>query len=179
MNSKILKAGFPLIVLSLFVATDGKADDLHQMLPSAPLHKEATLRHICAVTLRVVEGQNRVDESSLQEIRAGEALSDVGSQLQALPFKQFRLIGSKERSVSLGEEAVFNVVAANEESHSIHIVPAEVRHGKVGLSLNWFGPTGENMLDTKVAIKNGQNMVFGADGSGEASSILCLKVSCN
>ena len=179
MNSTNLKVSFPLLVFSLFISSEGRADDLRQMLPGAPLRKEVTMQHICAVTLRVVEGHNRVEESSLQEIRAGEALSDVGSQLQALPFKQFRLIGSKERSVPLGEEAVFNVVAANEESHSIHIVPEEVKHGKVGLSLNWFGPTGENMLDTKVAITNGQNMVFGADGSGEASSILCLKVSCN
>ncbi len=136
-------------------------------------------KNFCSVSLRVVEGENRVDESSLQQIKAGEALVDVGEQLQVLPFKSFRLLGSKERSIPLGEKTVFNVVAANNESHSIHIVPSEIRNGKVGVSIDWYGPGGENMLDTKVMIPNGENMVFGADGTGDASSILCLKIRCN
>lgn len=136
-------------------------------------------KNSCTVSLRVVEGDQRVDESTLQPIKAGEALVDLGDQLQALPFRNFRLLGSKERLIPIGDETVFNVVAADNESHSIHIVPSEIKNGKVGVSINWFGPTGENMLDTKVLIPNGENMVLGADGAGDSSSILCLKVRCN
>lgn len=178
---RVLRAAAAAAILGSIILADlsAQADELRQMLPGGPRLQTAPFKNFCAVSLRVLEGDQRVEESTMQKIRTGEALVDVGEQLQALPFKSFRLLGSTERSVTLGDEAVFNVVAANQESHSIHIVPSELKNGKVGVSLNWYGPEGENLLDTKLMFTNGENILLGSEGAGDASSILCLKIRCN
>ena len=148
-------------------------------LVAGPAFAQEANQPTCVTGIRVIRGLDSGPEVRKMKLRTGPNLRDVRGQLQTLPFKQFRILDRKEARVKVRERAEIQVMAANDMQHVVSVQPHLVSNGKVHFTLDWQGENGEELLSTKLRVKNGKSVVLGTDNSHNMSTILCVTLDCD
>ncbi|MCB0360269.1 MAG: hypothetical protein KDD44_11555, partial [Bdellovibrionales bacterium] len=104
--------------------------------------------------------------------------AEIASQLARLPFQHYALLDMQSVEVDEGMPGEFQITAAGGERHTVNIVPHHVAGDRVDVTVSWRGPSGEDLLSTKLRVGNKRPVVLGADGA-EASTILRVKLNCD
>ena len=128
----------------------------------------------CKVSVRMISGQANADPSAVPE----PGLSDILHQLNQLPAKGFKLLESKKKPAPMDELALFKLSSGDSQFHQVSVTPHSHHGDRVKATIDWKGPKGEDYLSTRVSLHNGKSMLFGADGLGGNSTILCVSIFC-
>ena len=107
----------------------------------------------CLVGLRVIKGFSKSAEYSRQKLEVGSFLSDVKKQLQPLPFQHYRVLDSMEKNIPLHSKGTFALKGAEDAEHRFSVSPNSMQAQQVDITLQWQGPSGEEMLSTKLKVK--------------------------
>ena len=141
-------------------------------VPSKKSANQASVKN-CNVGVRLIRGMSGEGAQHLER-----QLRDLKDQLDSLPFSRFEVLQRKQATRQLHEQAEFRVVDAANRSHLVKVVPYSMMSNRVHVGVDWQGPEGETIVATKFKVENGQSMVWGADGAGGESTLLCVKVHC-
>lgn len=131
----------------------------------------------CDVLVKVLEGIQGADAGESRGLPAALA-SDVGSQLDMLPFSSYEVLDSHRQTIAMGSQGLFKLVGHDEQQHTLRVHPHYYSHKKIGLTVMWNGPRNEELLSTKMHVANGKCVVLGTDGR-QASTILTVKLECS
>ncbi len=131
----------------------------------------------CLIQVKLVGGSKDVPRGSFTSVN--EFLGDMEEQLRPLPYKSFEILDSKLKQSSLGVPVSF-VLKGNslKEVHKIGVTLHEVKKRRVGLTVNWVNPKGEELLATRLKVVNNKNLVLGTDSAVSVPTILSIKVDC-
>lgn len=131
----------------------------------------------CLVGVRVIRGTGPDKAMCNQPVKTGEFLSDVKSQLESLPYSNFRVMDKAEKKVPLGEFSNFPL-SDGDGKHLLKVKPLWSSGDRVDLQLEWETESGESLLSTRVGVHKGMSVVVGAESSESLGTILGLKVDC-
>lgn len=132
-----------------------------------------------------IENGNSAPSDEPVDVDANDdpALADLRPQLDGLPHARYRVLSAEEKHFPLGGQAEFELPTEHGGEHMITVIAHERMAEKVRLGLSWDGPNGESLLQTHLSVKNGHNIVVGADGAvagdtADHSTVVCVTVKC-
>lgn len=115
------------------------------------------------------EGQRlvRVHLRGVRAVRAkggavqsfSEGLQDIAQKLGELPFAQFTLLTNEEFQVPLHRKQSFPFG----RNHTVTVRPIDAAEGAIILWLSWRDERGGKVLDTRVRLAEGEQMVAGTN----------------
>lgn len=99
-----------------------------------------------------------------------EGLQDVAQKLSELPFARFTLTTNQEFSVPMHRKQSFPFG----RHHSVTIRPIDEHEGVVSLWISWRDERGGKILDTRIRLAPGEQMVAGTDSDATGGTILVV-----
>ncbi len=132
----------------------------------------------CDVSVRVIKGAVNDSEFSGKKMEVGSFIADMKHQLETLPYKEYSVIDSQNKTVAFGKESSFSLTDANKQVHNLKIEPISLEKKRVVVKVNWTDPAGDTMLATQLKVINGENLVLGTETSGDESTIVCVTLLC-
>ncbi|OVE79773.1 hypothetical protein BVY02_02315 [bacterium J17] len=139
----------------------------------------ASAEEQCEIKIRLIKASGEVVGDTSGKVLVGEHLKDIEKQLGTLSFSKYQVVDQSSAKVSLGKSANFALKNGEVETYSVSVAPHDISMKKVNATVDWRSADNKGVLSTKFRVLNGQNIVFGADGDTEHSTILCLSVSCS
>lgn len=112
------------------------------------------------------------DGAAVPALQISEDLRDLTPQLESLGFQNFHLVD--QRLITVPARKKQKIALA--EGDTLSIRPVALTDGRVCLWLKWRDRTGMELLDTRVWVTPGENMVTGSDRPGDCGMILALNV---
>ena len=101
-----------------------------------------------------------------------EELNDLEYKLQALPYRSYRLIASRE--VALPVEHKQSLRLQGGQTLNLRLLYADKT--RVGMWLGWLDKSGGTLLDTRVHFNRAEPMLAGTDSSKKCGMLLALEV---
>lgn len=100
------------------------------------------------------------------------AILDLKEKLEALPFEQFVLLSSEERSMPLKKKDIIQFKCGQ----VLHLRPLSIDGNKVSLWLNWEDSSGQTILDTRMHFDSSQSLLAGTDSTDDTGLLLAVDV---
>ena len=122
-------------------------------------------------TIQANESLSGAGEHS--DISLDSALEDLKPKLEKLPFKDFRLLGSREEQLSLKKKDVITLP----NGQSLAFRPIYMEKKRVGLWLSWKESNGASILNTRVHFDSDDCVLTGTDSGSDSGLILAIKAS--
>ena len=132
----------------------------------------------CDVLVRIIKGEGNSEKFGGMDMKVGNYLNDMKSQLETLPYKQYNVLDSKSMKIGLGGKETFQMQDSQKQNHNVIINPLEIKGGRVKLMVDWTDAQGENLLSTQLRVVNGENVVLGTETSGDESTIMSINLDC-
>lgn len=125
------------------------------------------VRFLRASTARTVES----DQAAPLSVGAG--LQDIAHKLQQLPFKNFEVLDTEQRIVTVSHRDSIPLHGG----YQLSVRPLYVEKDKIGMWLRWTDGRGMRLVDTRIHIAPNDTVITGADGSVDFGDVLAIKVS--
>lgn len=139
---------------------------------------KAQAENNCTFSVRSIKASDYSREFENKELEVGSGLSDVQEQLEPLPYKKFQIINSTTGAAELNENLKLKIVAADGQAHSIALKPENPDSIGIALNIVWTDERDDQVLSTKVQLKNDRPVVIGTDHEGKVSTVLCISAVC-
>ncbi len=107
-----------------------------------------------------------------QEEYLAEGLQHLAEKLRSLPFTHFSILSNDEVAIPVYRKRTFQFA----RNQSVTVRPLELRNDMVCLWISWRDERGDKVLDTRIYIKRGDEMIAGTD-SGRAQEGTVLVIS--
>lgn len=101
-----------------------------------------------------------------------EELEQYSEQLEELPYTGFKIVMSKKIQLELDE----NVGISLDNKEEVGLKLSYVKKNKYCFWLNWQDQEGDDILDTKIHLDNGEAFITGSD-EGEGARLLVISKS--
>lgn len=129
-------------------------------------HVLVVVRFLRATTAR----PNTGDETPLS---IGAGLQDIAQKLGQLPFKNFEVLDTEQKVVTVAHRDNIPLHGGYELS----LRPLYVDNDKIGVWLRWTDGRGMRLVDTRMHITPNETVITGADGGADVGDVLAIKVS--
>lgn len=169
---------------------------------SSSLDRERGDAKGCAIELRVIDARrknsdsNKMSDSGTKGIDSREfnhqsaKVSPVASaesrdlksfsrSLRQMEFSDIAENQSMNKQVSYTDEALFRFRVADEQDHTVSIIPIQMQHGLVSFSVTWLDSHGDEVLASRMRANNGKPLSFGAEHNPTLSTVLRIVFNCN
>lgn len=123
-------------------------------------------------TLRAVERFDRTPNPGVVAVKIDSRLQDLSSKLRELPFKNFSLLSTEERTIPLKKRETLSLGGGQ----TLTLRPLYADNDRVGMWLKWKEPDGSDILDTRMHFNFGESMIAGTDNSPSSGVILVIDV---
>ncbi len=104
-------------------------------------------------------GVRALAEEKNQEEYLGDGLQHLAAKLRSLPFTHFSILSNDEVAIPVYRKRTFQFA----RNQSVTLRPLEFRNDMVCLWISWRDERGDKVLDTRVYIKRGDEMIAGTD----------------
>lgn len=107
------------------------------------------------------------------------SLADISEKLKELPFNGFKLQAQEEVQVRLKEIKEMQLASHDSQlpSHSLKLKLLGMNRGKVCLWINWSESAGEEILDSRVHFKQGEQFITGTEAKDGLGMLVVLQVT--
>jgi len=122
-------------------------------------------------TIKASEALSAATEHT--DISLDASLEDLKPKLEKLPFKDFRLLGSREEQLSLKKKDVITLP----NGQSLAFRPIYMEKKRVGLWLSWKESNGASILNTRVHFDSDDSVLTGTDSEADCGLILAIKAT--
>lgn len=163
---------------SIFILTVGAA--FHTAIFAATVWAdEAALIKIRTISAHKIQPR---ESGASQELKSlaylPPALSDISDKLQELPFNSFKLQAHDELLVRLKDLTEVQLESEDPQmsAHSLKLKLLGLSRGKVCLWMNWREVEGEEILDSRVHFKQGEQFITGTETKDGVGMLVVLQV---
>jgi hypothetical protein len=123
-------------------------------------------------TVRADGPESTQTAGSSRSVKLQGAIEDLADELMVLDFSQFRMVDLQSLIIPAGKRVTIDL----SEGQKLTLRPVSVTEEKVCLWLHWVDRSGEELLETRLRLVRGKNVLAGTEHSPERGLILALKV---
>lgn len=147
--------------------------------PRADFHRSeahtdsTTAQHVLVVVrfLRATTARPVTSDQAPPSLGAG--LQDIAQKLGQLPFKNFEVLDTERKVVTVAHRDSIPLHGGYE----LNVRPLYIESDKIGMWLRWTDGHGMRLVDTRIHITPNDTVITGADGGGDVGDVLAIKVS--
>lgn len=137
---------------------------------TAPAQQQQPTQDLDIVRLHL-RGIRALGESGSQETFIAEGLGDIANKLRSLPFSRFSLLSNDEVAMPVHRKRSFPVAV----NQSVTVRPLEIVGDVVSLWVSWRDGRGNKVIDTRIAIRRGDEMIAGTEmDNSEEGTVLVI-----
>ncbi len=133
----------------------------------------------CSIGVRVLGAAEESNPAVAAMPEEQQLKEDLGDQLRQLPFSHYRNLDFAEKKIKFDHLGRFVLHGAEpQEQFFVSVVPHDLSKGRVHMTVDWNANTRGQLVSSRMRLVNGKHLVLGTDGSGNSSTILCIKAQC-
>ena len=99
-------------------------------------------------------------------------------QLSSLPFDSYEPLDMQSKEVPLGQQAMFRLGKKLGSFYDISLTPHYLEGKVVSLSIDWRDEMDHEILQTKLMLPMGKNLVVGTDKTPEHPVLAGINLEC-
>lgn len=140
---------------------------------AAQIRAEDKEAEAVTITVRTIEATQPIsaDEQGQPAQSVESPLEDLKSKLQEIPYKNFRLVSSKEERFCLKKRQSMQLP----NGQALSFRPIYMDGKKVGLWINWKDHDGAQILDTRLHFNSDDSVITGTDHVTGSGTVLAIK----